>query len=512
MGTTAEKLNYLLATKEEIKAAISEKGVFISTSPFRKYAQKIREIPQEVYVVENTITSGKADVQFLDYDGTLIHSYTKTEFLALTEMPVQPSKTGLICQGWNWSLEDAKSYVTDNGVLDIGATYITDDGKTRLYISTMTNNMTVPLYFNQSVANSVTIDWGDGSVTETLSGTGNVSTSHTYEEIGDYIITLYVAEDCTVGLGWNQGYEVCVLGSVSSGTSYHASASNILQKAEIGARTILHSGFSYCRNLKSVTIPVSITYCTGFDECYSLSSIVIPNGTTNISREAFLNCYKLKSVTIPASISMIDYKAFRGCRSLTSITLPPAAGIDGMELFYDCSSLTSVRIPRNVTSCFLQEAFCNCILLSSIVLPPPAGGHSMFFNCHSLSSVVLSDGITHIQNSAFSGCYLLSSISMPNSLKEIGNYAFANCFDLVSVVFPSSLTTIGNNVFNGCANMRLLDFSASTTVPVLGTNVFSNTGHNFKIVVPDELYDEWIAASNWSSVASKIVKASEFDG
>jgi hypothetical protein len=31
-----------------------------------------------------------------------------------------------------------------------------------------------------------------------------------------------------------------------------------------------------------------------------------------------------------------------------------------------------------------------------------------------------------------------------------------------------------------------------------------------KIVVPDALYDEWIAATNWVSYASKIVKASEF--
>jgi hypothetical protein len=135
----------------------------------------------------------------------------------------------------------------------------------------------------------------------------------------------------------------------------------------------------------------------------------------------------------------------------------------------------------------------------------------MFFNCLSLSSVVLSDGIKYISDYAFSRCYLLSSISMPDSLKKIGKSAFSSCFDLVSVVFPSSLTDIGDNAFNGCANMKLFDFSASTTVPVLGSNVFNNTGYNFKIVVPDELYDEWIAASNWSSVASKIVKASEFE-
>ena len=34
----------------------------------------------------------------------------------------------------------------------------------------------------------------------------------------------------------------------------------------------------------------------------------------------------------------------------------------------------------------------------------------------------------------------------------------------------------------------------------------------YKIVVPDDLYNTWIAATNWSTHASKIIKASEFNG
>ena len=35
------------------------------------------------------------------------------------------------------------------------------------------------------------------------------------------------------------------------------------------------------------------------------------------------------------------------------------------------------------------------------------------------------------------------------------------------------------------------------------------TNENLKIIVPDELYDTWIVATNWSTYANKIVKASE---
>lgn len=56
------------------------------------------------------------------------------------------------------------------------------------------------------------------------------------------------------------------------------------------------------------------------------------------------------------------------------------------------------------------------------------------------------------------------------------------------------------------------DFRASKSVPTLGgTLVFSSIPSDCKIVVPDALYDEWKSATNWSSYASKMVKASEFN-
>ena len=39
------------------------------------------------------------DINFYDYDGTLVKSYSKENFLTLTEMPANPSHEGLIAQG-----------------------------------------------------------------------------------------------------------------------------------------------------------------------------------------------------------------------------------------------------------------------------------------------------------------------------------------------------------------------------------------------------------------------------
>ena len=105
------------------------------------------------------------DVNFRDYDGTILHSYSKDSFLALTELPPLPSQDGLICQEWNWNLDDAKSYVEEYGMLEIGATYTTDDGRTRLYISIVDDtDTTLTLMFKASVSDALTIDWGDGNI------------------------------------------------------------------------------------------------------------------------------------------------------------------------------------------------------------------------------------------------------------------------------------------------------------------------------------------------------------
>jgi hypothetical protein len=82
-------------------------------------------------------------------------------------------------------------------------------------------------------------------------------------------------------------------------------------------------------------------------------------------------------------------------------------------------------------------------------------------------------------------------------------------------VLPQGVKSIGNNAFNSCSGIAFFDFRTHTSVPTLSSyNAFSNLATDCKIVVPDELYDSWISATNWSNtnVAKYIVKASEFNG
>ena len=297
------------------------------------------------------------DVTFMDYDGTVLYSYTLAEAQALTELPALPSRDGLVCQGWNWTLEAIKAL---NRPVTVGAMYITDDGATRLHIRiATTGRMTVPLYIGQTVANGVSIDWGDGSAAETLAGTGNVNTSHTYTDLGDYVISLMPEDGCTLSFGARSS-SYCVMGANGINARVYC---NMLQDVSIGKNvtSIGDYSFSRCNSLASITIPDGITSIGSFilEYCYSLTSITIPYGVTSIGSGAFSNCYSLASITIPYSVTSIGSSYCISCNSLASITIPDSVTSIGDNAFNACYSLASITIPDGVTS-IGTGTFYNC--------------------------------------------------------------------------------------------------------------------------------------------------------
>ena len=56
--------------------------------------------------------------------------------------------------------------------------------------------------------------------------------------------------------------------------------------------------------------------------------------------------------------------------------------------------------------------------------PVTAVGARAFFGCHSLSAVVIPEGVTSIGDDAFHGCTNLSKVTIPASVASIGNDAF----------------------------------------------------------------------------------------
>ena len=323
------------------------------------------------------------DVNFYDYDGTLVASYTLAEAQALTALPDGPTHDGLTFQGWNWSLEKIHALTRP---MNVGAMYITDDGATRLHIRIATvGRMTVPLYIGQTVANGVSIDWGDGSTAETLAGTGNVNTSHTYAEPGDYTISLMPDDGCTLSFG-NGSSSYCVMGATRN------------------------NGRVYCNMLQEVYIGKNVTSISSyaFENCYSLASITIPDGVTSISKNAFENCYSLASITIPDGITSINESVFRYCYSLANVTIPDGVTSISSYAFQYCYSLASITIPDGVK--YIDIA--------------------AFAGCYSLASITIPDSVTYINKTAFENCY------------GMRYYDLSACTDIPSLVNTSAFNGI----------------------------------------------------------------------
>ena len=138
-------------------------------------------------------------------------------------------------------------------------------------------------------------------------------------------------------------------------------------------------------------------------------------------------------------------------RVLPDVTAIHPATMWNEGAFYDCTSLSSVDLPEGLTT-IGGCAFYGCTSLSSVTLPEGLTtiGEWVFAFCTSLSSLTFPEGLTTIEGAAFYDCTSLSSLSLPEGLTAIGQQAFAGCTSLSSLSLPDGLITIGSQAFSRC--------------------------------------------------------------
>lgn len=426
-----------------------------------------------VTAIENIPTGGtpseppiEADINFYDYDGTLLYAWTLDELAGKTALPDLPTRTGLTCQGWNWTLAEIKSL---NRKVQVGLNYITEDGKTRLYITIpdVVSTWTIPLCFLQTVANGVTVDWGDGSAPQTFAGTGEIQTTHQFTP-GDHIITLAVADGCTLTLGRNASVRN-VLGTY--GVS-RRSIMSVLKRVEIGKNVsrLGAYGFIQCGQLRTITVPTSVTSvgANTFESCGSLKAFVVPKGCTISELSSFYANYSLQMISIPNGVKKIGGYLLRNSNSLPHITFP--------------NSVTEIL------------------------------GYVMA-NCQSIDEIIIPDAVTRLDGYTFDTCLTAQKLVIGSGITTIPNNFASTCYSLIRIDFPAGITSIGASSFANCQGVLWYNFTHCTAVPTLAnTNAFTNINANCKIQVPASLVDSWKAATNWATYAGHIVGIAQGGG
>ena len=243
--------------------------------------------------------------------------------------------------------------------------------------------------------------------------------------------------------------------------------------------------------------------CSG--DVRSIVKLVAPGNYTYWFNRLFYQCDKLTTVQELPETSLVDYcyhQMFSNCTSLTSAPELPATNLASYcydSMFVGCGALTSApELPAtNLASYCYQYMFFSC---SSLTTAPKLPATTLASYCYTYM---------------FSNCTSLTSApELPATKLNTSCYdsMFRECTALKRIKMNASSGRWGNYMFYSCTSLELVDMTGSTGVPQLANvNNFAKINDTYKIVVPDSLYDEWIAATNWASIASHIMKQSDWN-
>ena len=267
-----------------------------------------------------------------------------------------------------------------------------------------------------------------------------------------------------------------------------------------GSRILLQYSFKDCSLLNEISVPSNVVYINedSFVGCSSLSAINVEEENINYTSIDGLLVDKNKTkiidipqaitkISIPDSFTSIEAKAFSICSSVEELILPSlfdqkisyyfnssvpsslkkvtinSGDIPGYA-FYNCSSLTSIILRNNVTS-IDSSAFSGCNSLEELTLPSLFDhALSYYFDSSvpsSLKKVIINSG--NIPSEAFFGCSSLASITIPDSVTSIGSQTFCDCSSLTSITIPDSVRSIGHNAFWSCSSLTSITIPDSVT-------------------------------------------------
>lgn len=228
---------------------------------------------------------------------------------------------------------------------DSGSDEWFNDGNTHIWIS-LPEGRTSPM-LGVCPQGSVTVDWGDGTEPDILSGTSVYEVmwtpNHKYAKAGDYVITLTTEGSIGFTGTDSSGQGAYILRYTTDNSYTNHAYLNSIRKVEMGNNVNISNrlAFHSCKGMEHMYFSGSQMYIgqSAFSYCNSLKTIIIPDGATKIFKSAFGNCTNLREVVIPDSVIEIADGAFYNCELLESIVIPSGVEKIASSTFYNCYSL-----------------------------------------------------------------------------------------------------------------------------------------------------------------------------
>lgn len=323
--------------------------------------------------------------------------------------------------------------------------------------------------------------------------------------------------------------------------------------------------FSKCPNLKSLTLPKSITTVqihainstpaeyvvdlpnlssvgvgaftgSGVTEIRDLGNLTsTPNSTGTDSIEGnngiFSRCRKLTKIILPeySKLQTIGRWTFAGCSSLTDVDMPNVKSLDYWS-FNRCSSLSSVNLP-NVTSVG-RYSFEGCPLkdinmpnLTSIdyagfMDSSDSSEGGFVLNVPKLNSIgriaFLRSNVLRVEDlgnitstpdrenwsGVFSACQKLEYVNF-EKLVTIGSYTCNDCLNLKEVILGENCTTINDAAFYNSPSLKYIFIKAIKPPTVQNEYTFGKT-NNCLFYVPDGSVEQEV--DNGDGTISTVTK------
>lgn len=206
-----------------------------------------------------------------------------------------------------------------------------------------------------------------------------------------------------------------------------------------------NEGFAYCENLKSITIPDSVTNIGdyAFAYCDKLTDINMGSGVTNIGLYAFSGCTALASINLSENLQTIDEYAFYACENLVNISIPDSVISVGANAFTNCDSLNFTISENGYYLGNRDNPYHTLVKIEST----------------EITSFTVNEGTRVIYSGVFDFCYKLTEIDLPEGVTQIGVEAFYNCESLKTLIIPRTLKYIGDRAFSGCTSLSAIYYT-----------------------------------------------------
>ena len=127
---------------------------------------------------------------------------------------------------------------------------------------------------------------------------------------------------------------------------------------------------------------------------------------TTLENLHYIFTKQLRTLYLPSKLEIVSEEALKGCQYLSSVVIPTTVVEIAPNAFEDCRSMTSVTFAGNNVETI---------------------GDWAFYNCHSLRSLTLPEGVEEVGLAAFYGCTYLNELTIPSTMKKIADNGFAGC-------------------------------------------------------------------------------------